>query len=168
VGAGMIAELLNLDKVLHKDVWSYLHPATKILVKALQHIRDKVKDGAEVRIFCYRSNGGNMEVEVTTYKSRFRISVNGIEFHREKMSCNCCSIRVQKMRIKLSQEAVKLVETTIRDLISSVSVDIYDIANEFQKLLVVEENKEETKEMNEETKKESKSKADQSVQQQAS
>jgi hypothetical protein len=66
-----------LAEILKEDVWKTLHPATKLVVKVLQHIKSKLDDGAEIRAYFDED-----EIIVTTYKSEIRITKNNIEFKR--------------------------------------------------------------------------------------
>jgi len=96
-----------LAEILKEDVWKELHPATKLVVKALQHIKSKLEDGAEIRAYFEDD-----EILVTTYKSEIRISKKEILFKRR----GARSLRVQ--RIKLNKElSIDEVKRAIIDIL---------------------------------------------------
>ena len=99
----------ELEKILHVDVWSQLHPATKLIIKILQHVRDKVRDGAEVRAYF-----DSEEILVTTYRSEVRISRSMVEFKRRGRG----GLRVQRIKhIKLSSEVIDEIKKAIVDIL---------------------------------------------------
>ena len=79
---------MSLDEVLHVDTWSRLHPVAKLVVKILQHVKSKINDMAEIRL--YESENS---IVVTTYKSEIRITPTSIEFKRKATDG---SVRVQR------------------------------------------------------------------------
>jgi hypothetical protein len=115
--------MIGLANILREDVWKTLHPATRLVVKILQHIKSKVDDAAEIRAHFYDN-----EIYVTTYKSEIRITTNKIEFKRRTRS----ELRVQ--RIKLSKELNK----EVLDIIKNAIVDILEYDYEPNYSLVVE------------------------------
>jgi hypothetical protein len=141
-----MTELLGLEKVLHVETWSKLHPATKLIVKVLQHIRSKLSDGAEVRIFYNEEREGdiarNIEMEVTTHKSKILITKEGIEFVRKKewesQEESGFTMKVQRIKVRLPAEAVRMVKRAILDLIEGCyTVDIYEIATKLQEYIAL-------------------------------
>jgi hypothetical protein len=99
----------GLDKILHVDVWSKLHPATKLLIKILQHVRSKVDDLAEVRV----SIGDDDEILVSTHKSSIYIAKNLIEFKRKTGN----DIRVQRAKVELNNELIDVIKKSILDIV---------------------------------------------------
>jgi hypothetical protein len=95
----------GLDKILHVDVWAQLHPVTKLVVKILQHLRSKIDDMAEVRL--YESDS---EILVTTYKSEIRITPVLIEFVRKTADG---ALRVQRARFKENREIFEALKREI-------------------------------------------------------
>jgi hypothetical protein len=95
---------VSIAEILKEENWKSLHPATKIVVKALQHIRSKVKDIAEVRAYFEDD-----ELIVTTYKSEFRVTTQLIEFKRRSAK----TLRVQRARVKLSREIINAIKNEI-------------------------------------------------------
>jgi hypothetical protein len=95
----------GLDKILHVDVWVQLHPVTKLVVKILQHLRSKIDDMAEVRL--YESDS---EILVTTYKSEIRITPVLIEFVRKTADG---ALRVQRARFKENREIFEALKREI-------------------------------------------------------
>jgi hypothetical protein len=114
---------MSLAEILREDTWKTLHPATKLVIKILQHIKDKIKDGAEVRAYFDED-----ELTITTYKSEVRITRSKIEFKRRERS----SLRVQ--RLKLSRELSK----EVLDVIKRAVVDILECDYEPDYQLIVE------------------------------
>jgi len=98
----------GLDKILHVDVWTQLHPATKLVIKILQHVRDKLNDIAEVR-----ASLTDDEILVTTYKSEIRITRNEISFKRKSGD----AIRVQRAKININDEVYKTIKQEIENTI---------------------------------------------------
>jgi CBS domain containing-hemolysin-like protein len=94
----------ELEKILHVDTWSKLHPATRLVVKILQHIRSKIDDMTEVHASLYED-----EIVVTTYKSEIRIRRNIIEFKRRTVN----DIIVQRAKIELSKELIDAIKKQI-------------------------------------------------------
>jgi hypothetical protein len=94
----------GLDKILHVDVWSELHPATKLVVKILQHVKSKLDDAAEVRAYLEDD-----EILVTTYKSEIRITRNEISFKRKSGD----AIRVQRAKINIPDEVYRTIKQEI-------------------------------------------------------
>jgi len=95
-------------QILHVDVWSKLHPATKLVVKILQHVRSKLDNMTEVRAFL-----DDCEIVLTTYRSEIRIDKNGIEFKRKTGN----SMRVQRAKVELSNEIVDAIKKSILDML---------------------------------------------------
>jgi hypothetical protein len=95
--------------MLHVDVWSKLHPATKLVVKILQHVRSKVDDIAEVRV----SIGDDNEILVSTHKSSIYIAKNLIEFKRKTGN----GIRVQRAKVELNNELIDVIKKSILDIV---------------------------------------------------
>ena len=98
----------GLDKILHVDVWSELHPATKLVVKILQHVKSKLDDAAEVRAYLEDD-----EILVTTYKSEIRITRSEISFKRKSGD----AIRVQYAKININDEVYKTIKQEIQNII---------------------------------------------------
>jgi hypothetical protein len=98
----------QLDEILREDVWKSLHPATKLIIKILQHIRDKLNDGAEIQAYF-----DNEEILITTYKSEVRITPRRIEFKRRGGR----SLRVQRIKVKLSDEVINEIKRAILDIL---------------------------------------------------
>jgi hypothetical protein len=96
-------------EILKEDMWKTLHPATRLVVKILQHIRSKLEDGAEIRAY-FDDN----EIYITTYKSEIRITPRRIEFKRRARD----SLQVQ--RVKLSRELNKEVLDVIKNEIVNI------------------------------------------------
>jgi hypothetical protein len=100
---------MSLSEVLRENIWRELHPATKLIVKILQHIRSKIKDGAEVRAYF-----DNNEILVTTYKSEIWITPTRLEFKRRTRS----SLRVQRIKTKeLDAEVLNTIKNAIVDIL---------------------------------------------------
>ena len=100
----------TLAEILKEDTWKSLHPATKLVVKVLQHIRDKLNDGAEIRAYF-----DNEEILITTYKSEIRISENGIGFKRRTAR----TLRVQRAKVKLTREILDTIKNEILVVLES-------------------------------------------------
>jgi hypothetical protein len=98
----------TLAEILHVDTWSQLHPATKLVVKILQHVKSKLDDAAEVRAYLEDD-----EILVTTYKSEIRITRNEISFKRKSGD----AIRVQHAKISIPEEAYKAVKQEIQNIL---------------------------------------------------
>jgi len=110
----------ELDKILHVDVWSKLHPATKLVIKILQHIKDKLRDGAEVRAWLDDED----EVVIKTYKSEARISKNAIRFKRKASDG---SLRVQMVKVELSDEVFKEIREEIANILEYDTEPCYEM-----------------------------------------
>jgi hypothetical protein len=97
-------------EILREDVWRELHPASKLIVKILQHVKSKLEDGAEIRAY-FEDN----EILVTTYKSEARITRSKIEFKRRGRS----SLRVQRLKLskELSSEVIDEIKRAILDIL---------------------------------------------------
>ena len=78
---------MSHEDVLHIDTWSRLHPVAKLAVKILQHVKSKINDMAEIRL--YESENS---IIVTTYKSEIRVTPTSIEFKRRATD----AVRVQR------------------------------------------------------------------------
>lgn len=104
---------MNLAELLNKDVWTRLHPATKIVIKALQHIKSKISDMAEVR-----ASIDDCCIVVTTNKSKLMIDgINGIiEFIRY---IGNVMIRAQRARVKLPKDVIEVIGEQIRLVLES-------------------------------------------------
>ena|GEM_PF-3690791 len=115
----------GLDKILHVDVWSKLHPATKLVIKILQHVRSKVDDMAEVRV----SIGDDNEILVSTHKSSIYIAKNLIEFKRKTGN----DIRVQRAKVELNNELIDVIKKSILDIVEhDADPDYETIVNIFE------------------------------------
>ena len=90
--------------------WENLHPATRIIVKILQHIKSKIDNFAEVRVSFLDD-----DIIVTTYKSEIRISKNEISFKR--WTEDNSTIRVQRVKIELSDELIDIIKKQILDIL---------------------------------------------------
>jgi hypothetical protein len=101
--------------ILKEDMWKTLHPATRLVVKIMQHVKSKLEDGAEVRAY-FDDN----EIYVTTYKSEVRVTPRRIEFKRRARD----SLQVQ--RVKLSRELNKEVLDVIKNEIVSILEHDYE------------------------------------------
>jgi hypothetical protein len=141
-----VTEILNLEKVLVNETWSKLHPATKLIVKIIQHVRDKLNDGAEVRIFYDEEKEDDVvkyvELKVTTCTSEITITKEGVEFMRKRVweSQNefGFNMRVQRVRVRLPAEAVKMIKNVLLDLIEGVyTVDMYDVVVKFEEYIAL-------------------------------
>jgi hypothetical protein len=101
---------VSLSEILREDVWRSLHPATRLIVKILQHVRSKINDMAEVRAYFEDD-----EIYITTYKSEIRIAPRRIEFKRRTRN----SIRVQRVKLsrELSKEVLDVIKTAIIDIL---------------------------------------------------
>ena len=100
----------QLAEILKEDVWKELHPATKLVVKVLQHIKGKLEDGAEIQAYFEDD-----EILVTTYKSEIRISKKEISFKRK----GATSLRVQRIKLnkELSIESIDEIKKAIIDIL---------------------------------------------------
>jgi hypothetical protein len=98
----------TLAEILREENWKSLHPATRLVVKILQHIRSKIDDAAEVR-----ASLDDEEILVTTYKSEIRITRNEISFKRKSGD----TIRVQREKINIPDEAYKAVKQEIQNIL---------------------------------------------------
>ena len=100
----------HLADILHEDYWKNLHPSTRIIVKILQHIKSKIDNFAEVRVSFLDD-----DIIVTTYKSEIRISKNEISFKR--WTEDNSTIRVQRVKIELSDELIDIIKKQILDIL---------------------------------------------------
>jgi len=100
----------QLAEILKEDMWKELHPATKLVVKVLQHIKGKLEDGAEIQAYFEDD-----EILVTTYKSEIRISKKEISFKRK----GATSLRVQRIKLnkELSIESIDEIKKAIIDIL---------------------------------------------------
>jgi len=110
----------GLDKILHVDVWNTLPPATKIVVKILQHIRSKLDDGAEIRAWLDDED----ELIITTRKSEVRISKNSVKFKRRAADG---SLRVQYVRVELSDEVFKEIREETANILEYDTEPCYEM-----------------------------------------
>jgi translation initiation factor 2 beta subunit (eIF-2beta)/eIF-5 len=102
--------MIGLADILREDVWRTLHPATRLVVKILQHIKSKIDDATEVRAYLDES-----EILITTYKSEIRITPTRLEFKRRSRS----KLRVQRIKLskELSKEVLDAIKTQIIDIL---------------------------------------------------
>jgi hypothetical protein len=104
---------MDLKNILHEDVWRKLHPATKGVVKILQHLRNKILDMAEVRV-TFSSDS----ITITTYKSKSTIGKDGIEFIRWNGDHQLVAeIRVQRAKVSLPNEVIETVKEQVMAMI---------------------------------------------------
>jgi hypothetical protein len=141
-----VTEILNLEKVLVNETWSRLHPATKLIVKIIQHIRDNLNNFAELRVFYNEEKEDdvvkNVELRITTHMSEIAITKEGIEFVRKRVWESRdefgFNMRVQRVRVRLPAEAVNMVKNVVLDLIEGVyTVDMYDIVVKFEEYIAL-------------------------------
>jgi hypothetical protein len=101
---------MSLAEILHADTWKSLHPATKLIIKVLQHIKSKLEDGAEIRAYF-----DNDEVVIATYKSEIRITPRRIEFKRRARD----SLRVQRIKLdkEMSNEVIDEIKRAVVDIL---------------------------------------------------
>jgi len=87
---------------------------TKIIIKALQHIKSKLNDMAEVRAYV-----DDILIIVTTYKSKLMIDgINGvIEFIR--YIGDKTMIRAQRAKVKLPREVLEFIGGQIMLMLES-------------------------------------------------
>ena len=124
---------MSLAEILREDVWRELHPATKLIVKILQHVKSKLEDGAEIRAY-FEDN----EILVTTYKSEVRITPRRIEFKRRSGR----SLRVQRIKLskELSSEVIDEIKRAILDILECDYEPNYSIIVEILEKHLTEES----------------------------
>jgi hypothetical protein len=97
-----------------------LNPIAKLVMKILQHIKSKLDDYAEVRLYT-----DDNEIYVSTYMSEVKITRNSIEFKRVKPNN---TIIVQRMKnIQLSDDIFKLIRDELVNIIVHDAEPNYDL-----------------------------------------
>jgi len=95
-----------------------LNPAIKLILKILQHIKSKLDDCAEVRLYADDNN-----VYVSTHISEIKITRNSIEFKRVKPKM----IIVQRAKKEIPEEIFRLIKDEIMNIVLHDTEPNYDL-----------------------------------------
>jgi len=107
--------------------WNKLHPVAKLVIKILQHVKSKMDDVAEVRVYF-----DNEEITITTHISEIRITPQIVEFKRRKNNI----LRVQRAKVRLPENAIKAIKNEVISIVEN------DVEPDYQALIEILEKTE--------------------------